>query len=154
MYYRWLRISRAIYHEILRRRKFCSKQQLFYWMNVRWRIKNHLKQYTAQCKIYVATKSFLVVQWYYCPKWTNKEYCLPECVWLLIKNLEKNKWFSRKNYMMCITFLFWCCEAHKGRLLIILTNSVQPTCYYFRLKMYVVYLRNVARRWKKKKERR
>jgi hypothetical protein len=53
--------------------------------------------------------------------------------------------------MIFIAFLFWCCEAHRGRLLIIikLTLTIQPTCYYFRLKIHVVYLRNFARGRKK-----
>ncbi|KAF0750951.1 Uncharacterized protein FWK35_00023284 [Aphis craccivora] len=44
-------------------------------------------------------------------------------------------------------------EAHRGRLLIIikLILTVQPTCYYFRLKIHVVYLRNVARGPKKER---
>jgi hypothetical protein len=92
---------------------------------------------------------------YVCTKWTNKEYFLPKCAGLIIQNLEKYKWYSRKNYMIFIAifffFFFWCCEAHRGRLVIIikLTLSVQPTCYYFCLKIYIVYLRNVARGRKK-----
>jgi hypothetical protein len=56
--------------------------------------------------------------------------------------------------MIFIEFLFWCYETHMGWLLIIikLTLTVQPTYHYFRLKIHVVFLKNVTR--ERKKERR
>jgi hypothetical protein len=59
----------------------------------------------AQATICGLFKSLLFIL-----KWTDKEYCLSKSV-ELIKNLKKNKWYSRKNYMIFIAFLFWCCEA-------------------------------------------